>query len=173
MSSSKQPASVIRYAGGKDHSGDRIAILVSRWNPEITDSLFRGAEETLLAAGVLPSGIIRSPVPGSFELPSTANIILKRSIDLYRNGQFPPPIYDAVICLGCVIRGETSHFDYICQSVAQGIKDVSLKYNIPVIFGVLTVDNPEQAQARAGGEKGNKGNEAALAALEMIDLVRS
>lgn len=151
----------IRYEGGEDHSDDQIAIVVSKWNAPVTDALAEGARRTLVAAGVLDKHIHTYRVPGSYELPSAAQFVIEGS-----------PEIDAVICLGCVVQGETRHFEFINQAVAQGVKDVSLKYNLPVIFGVLTPDNDQQALDRAGGRLGNKGDEAAVAALEMIDLKR-
>lgn len=151
----------IRYTGNEEHHLDRIAIVVSKWNDEVTGALSTAAQETLLAAGVLKKNIKVYQVPGSYELTTGAQFILDNT-----------SYTDAVICLGCVVQGETRHFDFICEAVAQGIKDVSLKYNRPVIFGVLTPDNQQQALDRAGGKYGNKGEEAAVAALEMIDLYR-
>lgn len=161
MSNSGHDLSHIRYTSGKDHRMDRIAIVVSKWNGEVTGALAKGAEETLIAAGVASKNIQVLEVPGTYELPTAAQFVLDRS-----------SYTDAVICLGCVVQGETRHFDFICEAVAQGIKDVSLKYNRAVIFGVLTPDNQQQALDRAGGKYGNKGEEAAVAALEMIDLYR-
>lgn len=138
-----------------------IGICVSEWNDEITLKLLEGAKETLLKHGVRPASIAVRFVPGSFELPLAAEMMLRHT-DV-----------DAVICLGCVIRGETAHFDFVCQATALGIKDVSLKYAKPVVFGVLTDDNIEQSRARAGGKHGNKGVEAAVTALKMIALQQS
>ena len=152
----------IRYAAGKDHSGDRIALVVSKWNAEVTGALEQGARETLVQAGVPKQNIKSYPVPGTYELPTGAQFVLDAL-----------PHIDAVICLGCVVQGETRHFDFICEAVAQGIKDVSLEYSRPVIFGVLTPNTDQQALDRAGGKYGNKGEEAAVAALEMIDLYRT
>lgn len=121
-----------------------------------------GALSTLLEAGVPKQNITVRNVPGTYELPIAAQMVLAAD-----------PSVDAVICLGCVVQGETRHFEFICQSTAQGIKDVSLKYNRPVIFGVLTPDTMQQALDRAGGKYGNKGQEAAVAALEMVDLQNS
>lgn len=139
----------------------KIGICTSEWNNEITFNLQKGAVEALIKHGVKEENILQRLVPGSFELPIAADLMLK-------NHEL-----DAVICLGCVIRGETSHFDYVCQSTALGVKDVSLKYSRPVIFGVLTDDNIEQSRARSGGKYGNKGIEAAISALKMIDFERS
>lgn len=162
MSNPGHDLSGIRYTGTEDHSPDRVAIIVSKWNTEVTGALRDGALAVLLAAGVQEKHILIRQVPGTYELPSAAQFILETN-----------PKLDAVICLGCVVQGETRHFDFICQAAAQGIKDVSLKYNRPVIFGVLTPDNQQQALDRAGGKYGNKGEEAAVAALEMIDLQAS
>jgi 6,7-dimethyl-8-ribityllumazine synthase len=151
----------IHYTGGEDQSEDRIVVLVSKWNGEITGTLADGAVATLKAAGVPEDNIFRHEVPGSYELPSAAQFALEADLDT-----------SAVICLGVVIQGETRHFEFICQSVAQGIRQVSMDYNKPVIFGVLTPDTQQQALDRAGGKYGNKGEEAAVAALEMIDLQR-
>ena len=137
-------------------SSIKIGILVSEWNKEVTESLANGAYETLIKEGIHTNNIIKDYVPGSYELPLAAQIMIEKAE------------VDAVICLGCVIQGETRHFEFICQAVANGIMDVNL--HIPVIFGVLTTDNQEQALARSGGKHGNKGIEAAAAALKMIAL---
>lgn len=139
-------------------SSKRIAILISEWNEEITDSLYEGAYNTLTQNGIQKQNIIKAFVPGSFELSLGAQKMAQKE-DI-----------DAVICLGCVIQGETRHFEFICQSVAQGLKDVALKFDKPVIFGVLTTDTFQQALDRAGGKHGNKGDEAAVTAIKMINL---
>ena len=139
-----------------DISAKRFAIVVSEWNPEVTESLLSGAVEALLHYGAKKENISRHDVPGSFELTLGAQ------------WKAAETEIDVVICLGCVIQGETPHFDYICQSVAQGIKDVNLKFNKPVIFGVLTTDTMQQALDRAGGKHGNKGEEAAITAIKML-----
>ena len=139
-------------------SSSRIAILVSEWNEEITDSLYEGAYNTLVENGIQKQNIIKLYVPGSFELSLGAQKMAQKEN------------IDAVICLGCVIQGETRHFEFICQSVAQGLKDVALKYDKPVVFGVLTTDTFQQALDRAGGKYGNKGDEAAITAIKMINL---
>ena len=139
----------------------KIAIVVSEWNPEITEALFDAAYETLLANGCKEKNILRVHVPGSFELPAGAQFV------------FESKKPDAVICLGCVIQGETRHFDFICDAVANGLVQLSLKYNKPFIFGVLTPNNMEQARARAGGKHGNKGVEAAVTAMKMVALKRT
>lgn len=139
-------------------SGKRFAVLVAEWNADITERLFSGARQALLNHGVPEANIVRKNVPGSFELSLGAQKLAQKEET------------DAVICLGCVIRGETKHFDFICDAVAYGITEVSLKYDKPVIFGVLTTENEQQAYDRAGGKYGNKGEEAALAALQMLSL---
>lgn len=141
-----------------DISHKQIAIVVSEWNEEITESLYNGAYNTLIQNGILKQNIIKKYVPGSFELSFGAQKMAQKEN------------VDVVICLGCVIQGETRHFEFICQSVAQGLKDVALKYDKPVIFGVLTTDTFQQALDRAGGKYGNKGDEAAITAIKMINL---
>jgi 6,7-dimethyl-8-ribityllumazine synthase len=137
-------------------SSKRIAIVVAEWNEEITEALYEDAVQTLLASGLKKSNIIRKTVPGSFELTLGALWMAeKKGIH-------------AVICLGCVIQGDTPHFDYICQAVAHGITEAGLQTRKPVIFGVLTTLNKEQALERAGGKLGNKGGEAAISALRML-----
>ena len=124
----------------------------------MTQALYVGAYETLIKHGAQEKNIITQAVPGSFELTLGAQKMAQK------------PEIDAVICLGCVIQGETRHFDFICQAVAQGITDVSIKFNKPVIFGVLTPNTQEQAMDRAGGKHGNKGDEAAITAIKMLDF---
>lgn len=136
----------------------RIGIVVSEWNKNITQNLLDGAVDALISSGISNSNIRIEWVPGSFELPLAAQFVAKFQK------------IDAVICLGCVIQGETRHFEFISQSVADGIMKVGLEYNIPVIFGVLTTNTMEQAVARAGGSHGNKGVEAAITAVKMIAL---
>lgn len=151
----------IRYEGKNDHSDVHVAIIVSKWNAEVTEALYQGAVQTLISAGVDVDNISRYNVPGSFELPQAAEWALNWRID-----------FDGAICLGCVIQGETRHFEFISQAVASSIMQVGLTTQKPVIFGVLTPDNMEQALARAGGKLGNKGEEAAVAFLEMLDLAQ-
>ncbi len=139
-----------------DISGKRFAIVVAEWNAQVTEALFEGAHRTLLKEGAQAENIIRKNVPGSFELTLGAQWMAER------------PDIDAVICLGCVIQGDTRHFDFICNAVAHGITDVGLKFNKPVIFGVLTPNTLEQALDRAGGRHGNKGDEAAITAIKML-----
>ncbi len=136
----------------------KFGVVVAEWNENITESLFKGAKGALLNCGCDESNIIRKNVPGSFELPLAAQFFFE-STDV-----------DAVICLGSVIRGETKHFDYVCHTTALGIKDVSLKYNKPVIFGVLTDNTLQQAIDRSGGKHGNKGIETAISAIKMVKL---
>jgi 6,7-dimethyl-8-ribityllumazine synthase len=138
--------------------GKRIGVVVAEWNEEVTGSLNKGVQETLEKHGVSSDDIITHYVPGTFELTLGAQFLAE-----YKN-------LDAVICLGCVIQGETRHFDFICQGVTQGITELNIKFNIPVIFGVLTTENQQQALDRAGGVHGNKGDEAAITALKMIGL---
>lgn len=134
-----------------------FVLVVSEWNREITESLFMGAKDTLIKHGVSESDIQRVNVPGSFELVYGAKI-----------AQASQP--DAVIAIGSVIQGETRHFDYVCQAVSQGIMQLNVKAEVPVIFCVLTDDTLSQAQDRSGGQYGNKGVEAAVAALKMAAL---
>ncbi|MBO0341586.1 MAG: 6,7-dimethyl-8-ribityllumazine synthase [Bacteroidota bacterium] len=133
----------------------RFGIVVSEWNGEITEALYQGAEEALLDCGALPENIFRQNVPGSFELTFGC----KKMIQTEK--------VDAIVAIGSVIRGETSHFDFVCSATAQGIKDLNVAYDVPVIFCVLTDDNIEQSRARSGGKHGNKGTEAAIAAIQM------
>lgn len=148
---------------GKNMKGlqdKKFAILVSEWNEEVTESLYNGAFETLIENGIPKENIQKHYVPGSFELSLGAQWMAEKKE------------IDAVICLGCVIQGETKHFDFICDAVAHGITNVSLKYNKPVIFGVLTPNTQQQALDRAGGKHGNKGDEAAFTALKMLGLAK-
>jgi 6,7-dimethyl-8-ribityllumazine synthase len=138
--------------------GMRIGIVVAEWNIAITGALRDGAINTLLENGVLEKDIVLHYVPGSFELTMGAQFLCDDNS------------IDAVITLGCVIQGETRHFDFICNAVAHGVTNVSLKYNKPVIFGVLTPNTLQQAEDRAGGKHGNKGDEAAVTVLKMIAL---
>ena len=144
-----------------DASSMRIAIVVSSWNKPITEALYEGAIRTLIDAGCYEQDIMRHDVPGSFELPLGA----KWALDTLTP--------DAVICIGCVIQGETRHFDFICQSVSGGLMQLNLNYSVPVIFGVLTTENMQQAIERSGGKHGNKGIEAAVTAIQMVSLGKS
>lgn len=158
MSSAIKNLSDFSTANLPDVSQKRFAIVVAEWNTEVTGALYTGAYDTLLKYGVQEANIHSVQVPGSFELSLGAQKMAEKS-DI-----------DAVICLGCVIQGETRHFDFICQAVADGITNVSLKFNKPVIFGVLTPNTQEQAMDRAGGKHGNKGDEAAITAIKMLAI---
>ena len=133
-----------------------FGIVVSQWNEEITSGLLKGTYDTLLENGVAEENIIIKSVPGGFELPLGAQQLIENQK------------VDAVICLGCVIQGETRHFDFVCQGITFGIQTVSLKYNKPIIFGVLTDNTIQQSKDRSGGKHGNKGIEAAVTALKML-----
>jgi 6,7-dimethyl-8-ribityllumazine synthase len=133
-----------------------IGIVVAEWHSEITNALLNGALEALTLAKVKPENIHVLKVPGTYELPYGA----VKTIDKHHP--------DAVVCLGCVIQGETRHFDFICNAVANGLMQLNIQHKIPVTFGVLTTDNLEQAQNRSGGKHGNKGFEAGLTALKSI-----
>jgi 6,7-dimethyl-8-ribityllumazine synthase len=158
MATSEKNLSSQSISKKMDIQKKRFGLVVSEWNEEITEALFEAAYQTLVDHGASRQNIIRKNVPGSFELSLGAQW-LAQSENI-----------DAVICLGCVIQGETRHFEFICQSVVQGIKDVALKYNKPVIFGVLTTDTRQQALDRAGGKHGNKGDEAAATAIKMLNF---
>jgi 6,7-dimethyl-8-ribityllumazine synthase len=142
-------------------AGYRFAVIVSRFNPSITDALRQGAQSALREAGAKPEDIQELMVPGAFELPQAARCAAE-------TGRF-----DAIVCLGCVIRGETPHFEYISSAVADGIMAAAGETGIPIAFGVLTTDTQAQAEERAGPGRDNKGWEAAAAALEMAVLVRN
>lgn len=135
-----------------------FGIVVSEWNKEITEALATGAHQALVELGASSRHIKTYHVPGSFELPIGAKLMID-------SGK-----YDAIIAIGSVIQGETRHFEFVCNAVAQGVKDVSLSTGVPVIFCVLTDDNMEQAKARSGGKHGNKGVEAAVAAVKMAHM---
>ncbi|MFQ3576764.1 MAG: 6,7-dimethyl-8-ribityllumazine synthase [Cytophagales bacterium] len=156
MSSSNKNLNEFSQKNLIDISNKVIAIVVSEWNFEITEALFSGAFETLISFGAKKENIIRKDVPGSFELPLGALLMAEKKK------------VDAVICIGCVIQGETKHFDFISQATANGIVEVNLKTKKPIVFGVLTTDNLEQAKDRAGGKHGNKGVEAAVTAVKML-----
>lgn len=158
MSSSHKNLSDFSHIEIKSAKDLKFAIVVSQWNAEITGALLNGAIDGLINNGATDEDIKVIEVPGSYELISGADIAL-------RNKDF-----DAIICLGCVIQGETRHFDFICDAVANGISNVAIKYNKPVIFGVLTTDNLQQAIDRAGGKHGNKGEEAAITAIQMAHI---
>ncbi len=138
----------------------RVGIVVARFNEFITSKLLGGAMDGLLRHNVAEDDIHVAWVPGAFEIPLVASKMAK-------SGK-----YDAVICLGAVIRGATSHYDYVCNEVSKGVASISLENDIPVMFGVLTTDNIEQAIERAGSKSGNKGYDCALGAIEMVNLLR-
>ena len=140
-----------------DCSHLKVGIVCSKWNSDITDNLYDGAYSTLIKLGVNKENIISYKVPGSFELVYGAYKMSKKNVDV-------------IICLGCVIRGETSHFDYICNSVSNGIMNLNIELDIPVIFGVLTDNTKQQSIDRSGGKLGNKGVEAAVTAVQMALL---
>ncbi len=158
MSSAQKNLSDFNHGTMPDASKMRFGIVVAEWNSEITDALYHGVIETLKSQHVSSENIHTIKVPGSFELTSGAKFMA---------GAFK---VDAVICLGCVIQGETRHFEFICQAVAQGLTNLTVMTGIPFIFGVLTTDTLEQAKARSGGKLGNKGTEAAVTAIKMAGL---
>lgn len=141
-------------------NGKKFAIILSRFNEFIGESLLKSATECLIKHGVVENNIDIIKVPGAFEIPTTADRLAAKKK------------YDAIICLGVIIRGATPHFDYVASVTSNGISQVSLKYSLPVIFGVLTTDTIEQAIERAGTKAGNKGWDSALTALEMADLFK-
>ncbi|WP_370088496.1 6,7-dimethyl-8-ribityllumazine synthase [Ekhidna sp.] len=158
MSSADKNLSDVKINSSIDVSKFKFGIVVAEWNEQVTESLYSGAYQTLIGAGANRDNIERMNVPGTFELSLGGQWMAERN-DI-----------DAVICLGCVIQGETRHFDFICDAVANGITNVSLKFNKPVIFGVLTPDTMKQALDRAGGKHGNKGDEAAATAIKMLGV---
>ena len=139
-------------------NGLRIGLIVSQWNKEITHALYKGAVETLISHGFKDQDIITFHVPGSFELPFGASKMIDKHAP------------DAVIVIGSVIQGETKHFDFVCQATAQGVMDLNIQTQTPVVFCVLTDNTLQQAQDRSGGKHGNKGVEAAVAAIQMATL---
>lgn len=141
-------------------SGIKVGIVAARFNEFITAKLISGAMDGLLRHEVREEDIVVAWVPGAFEIPLIASKMAK-------SGK-----YDAIICLGAVIRGSTSHYDYVCSEVSKGIASVSLESQVPVMFGVLTTDNIEQAIERAGTKAGNKGYDCALGAIEMVNLIQ-
>lgn len=149
------------FEGNLVSQGIKIGIVAARFNDFIVSRLIGGCEDTLLRHGVRAEDISLAWVPGAFEIPLIASKMAK-------SGKF-----DAVIALGAVIRGSTSHYDYVCSEVSKGIANVSLNSNVPVLFGVLTTDSIEQAIERAGSKAGNKGSECAQGAIEMVNLIRA
>jgi 6,7-dimethyl-8-ribityllumazine synthase len=148
----------VEFRGETDAGGRRFAIVVSRFNELITERLLAGARACLENHGVRTEDVDVISVPGAWELPIATKLAADRGL------------YDAIIALGCVIRGDTPHFDYVAGPAADGLARVSLSTGVPVAFGVLTTEDTAQALARAGGREGNKGWDAALTALEMADL---
>ncbi len=149
------------YEGNLTGESIRVGIVVARFNEFITSKLLSGAVDCLRRENVADEDIEVAWVPGAFEIPLIAS-------EMAQSGW-----YDAVICLGAVIRGNTSHYDYVCSEVSKGIAQISLKTGLPVMFGVLTTENIEQAIERAGSKAGNKGSECAHGAIEMVNLMRS
>lgn len=147
--------------GNLTAKGLKVAIVVSRFNDFISERLLDGAMDTLVRSGASDDDVDIVKVPGSFEMPVTAKALAK-------NGG-----YDAILCLGCVIRGATPHFDYVAGEAAKGIAKVALDFDTPIAFGVITAENLEQAIERAGTKSGNKGRDAALTAIEMANLLKS
>lgn len=145
-----------KLTGGQEH----YAIVAARFNEFIVSKMIGGAEDTLRRHGVPTDNITLAWVPGAFEIPIVAQKLAK-------SGK-----YDAVICLGAVIRGATSHYDYVCAEVSKGVAQVGMQTGVPCMFGILTTDNIEQAIERAGTKAGNKGSDCALGAIEMVDLLR-
>ncbi len=145
------------YLNGKDM---KIGIVAARFNEFIVSKLISGAKDALLRHGVNDDDIALAWVPGAFEIPTVASQMAK-------SGK-----YDAILCLGAVIRGATSHYDYVCSEVSKGIAHIALQEGMPVLFGVLTTDTIEQAIERAGTKAGNKGYDVACAAIEMVDLAK-
>ena len=148
------------YEGKLNGSGLKIGIVAARFNEFIVSKLVSGAEDCLYRHDVAKEDVEVAWVPGAFEIPLVAQAMARTKK------------YDAIICLGCVIRGATSHYDYVCNEVSKGIAKVSLDENMPVMFGVVTTENIEQAIERAGTKAGNKGYDCALSAIEMVNLIR-
>ena len=136
----------------------KIGIVVSQWNDKITQRLLKGARKALENSKILSENIIVKYVPGTFELPLGAQYLFEKNM------------VDGIICIGCVIQGETKHFDYVCQGATNGIMNIGLRYNKPAIFCVLTDQNEQQSLDRSGGKHGNKGTECAISCLKMIEL---
>ena len=158
MATAYQNLSEYDFNSVPDASGMSVGIVVAEWNRNITEKLLEGACNTLERHGMKPENIYVQRVPGSFELTYGAKMMAEKLN------------VDAVIVLGCVVRGDTPHFDYVCSGVTQGITELNVKYDIPFIFGLLTTDNMQQSEDRAGGKYGNKGDEAAVTAIKMIDF---
>ena len=149
------------FEGHLSAKGLKFAVVVSRFNDFISEKLLAGALDTLLRSGAADDDVDIVRVPGAFEMPVVAKTLAGKKT------------YDAIICLGCVLRGATPHFEYVASEAAKGIARVSLDYECPVSFGVITADTLEQAVERAGTKSGNKGRDAALGAIEMANLLKS
>ena len=158
MASALKNLSEYNEASIPSGAGYKVGVVVAEWNKDITYPLFEGCYDTLIKHGVAESDIKSIQVPGTFELPTAARLIAE-------SGE-----YDAVVCIGCVIKGETKHDEYINNAVANGLVQLTVQYNMPFIFGVLTPNTHDQAVDRSGGKYGNKGVEAAVTALRMLDL---
>lgn len=158
MATRHQHLSVYREESVPSGEPFRIGIIVSEWNADITNALYDGCVNTLAKHHTSKENIVTVYVPGSFELPQAAQLLLESQE------------FDTVICLGCIIKGETKHDEYISSAVSHGIMMISLDYSTPVVFGLLTTDNLQQAIDRSGGKYGNKGDEAAITALKMAAI---
>ena len=154
------PKGGLSFEGGLDATGLRLAVVVARFNAHVTSKLYDGCRDELAARGLEIETLTTIEVPGCFELPLVAK-------ELGASGR-----YDAVVCLGAVIRGDTPHFDYVSSETASGLQRAALDTGVPVVFGVLTTDNEEQAIDRIGGREGHKGRDAALTAIEMVHTMR-
>ena len=161
MSSSTYNLSNMTSRPLPDAQNMRFGIVVSEWNDNITQRLLDGAVHTFLKYGVKEENLIIKSVPGSFELIFGCAQMQKSSL------------VDAIIAIGCVIRGDTPHFEYICSATTHGLSELNLHGNVPVVFGLLTTNNLQQAEERAGGILGNKGDEYAITAIKMVELARS
>jgi 6,7-dimethyl-8-ribityllumazine synthase len=150
----------LSFEGGLDAAGLRLAVVVARFNAHVTSKLYDGCRNELGAHGYELDRLMTIEVPGCFELPIVARTLASTGS------------YDAVICLGAVIRGDTPHFDYVSSETASGLQRAALDTGVPVIFGVLTTDNEEQAIERVGGSHGHKGRDAALTAIEIVHTMR-
>ncbi|PIY24199.1 MAG: 6,7-dimethyl-8-ribityllumazine synthase [Deltaproteobacteria bacterium CG_4_10_14_3_um_filter_60_8] len=148
------------YEGQLRAEGKRFGIVLSRFNSFIAERLLEGALDTLLRSGAMEADIELARVPGAYEIPLLAQ-------KFARSGRF-----DAVLCLGAIIRGATPHFDFVASEAAKGIAQASMESGVPILFGVLTTDTIEQAIERAGAKAGNKGSDVAVAAIEMVDLLQ-
>ena len=161
MASEQKKLSNFEGSDVRNAENMKFGIVWAEWNHAITHGLMKGAYDTLIKYGAKADNIVTKTVPGAFELTLGAQYMAE-------SGHV-----DAIICIGCVIQGDTKHFDFICDAVAKGITNLNLKYNKPFIFGVLTVNTMEQAQDRTGGKHGNKGDEAAVTAIKMLGLKNS